>query len=1116
MKKRIYLLLPLLLAAAALFLAFSLRTAPDSVLLLQEGEMSLRQYLAEDGEETGGVDGPAPSPYPDGLLDTLYGGLNAGEAEIGLAQYALDADLLRDAMQEIVNGSPELFFVSSKYTYSHLYGTVVSLKPRYLFEGEELENAKREYEEMLNGILLLADPSASPLEKVLFVNDYLCLNFSYDEETGWFDAYHFLKDGKGVCQSYTLTASALLQRLGIETTYAQSASMNHIWNLVCLDGTWYHLDITWNDPTPDVFGKASHRNFLLNDEDITAARHSGWTAPAGITAAEPSPALPFRSVAAPLYPFGGRYYYLSGGEIARMDAETGEVSYPFDLHSVAGLARSGEFLIASAGGTLYSVRIPEKEILPLTDVTGPEALHGFSGMVTFSDGTSAFISPALPAGEGAMYLWRDGVYLGTFASADGAFAAIREEGRTEASYRASAKLPEGVLLLTGDEPIPAVGSLCFFDSRVRAAGAAFSAAPLVFENAVLLSAGPSASLTAAGDVTVLTPSADLVFPVTAKNVYLLPADGQIRITAEITAEKAVLSGKATLAAPLTAKVLETLGPSSVILEEGARLVPDALMCADLTLSPLYLPEGGDFFGVVLDDADAIGSLTVRLPLLPERGSLLLPVGPDYEEKDAARVFFLLNGRDITPLFTADPALRGWVRSADTRLEIEGTTLVRCVTASERCEAFVPEGVTVIAKDAFSGIPGEVVICLPDSVQTVESHAIGYRKENGERTFVPERTTVCAAPGSAGALYAKGCGITCHDLYSASVSGFDAVIYPALGAARLTGSVQNDGDTVVIPTSLTAGGVTYEVRSVSDALFGDAEGLTVVTRLSPALIPDPWNDRYTVYAGGDWHIVTVVIDGTELSHPVAAEESPRKWLPALSRPAADGVRFLFRGYDLDGDGEPDPLPDTLEGDLRAEALFEAHSVPDTCSVLFLLPDGTLHDSETVRIGEAVLFPEDPASENGMIFTGWCGIEADGIVTKDTVLVAGFVPEEAEEELTSPILTVTDSLILLPSPVSSGYLLSCFDQKEGVSLGDRGIVTGGTVTYGNGAFKTIVLIGDLNGDGQITVTDYLILRTNLVGKREDEGIIRSAADMNGDGRITVTDVVRIRAEILGKTA
>jgi len=41
----------------------------------------------------------------------------------------------------------------------------------------------------------------------------------------------------------------------------------HIWNLVYLDGNWYHLDLTWDDPISDINVSRS-TYFLITTETL--------------------------------------------------------------------------------------------------------------------------------------------------------------------------------------------------------------------------------------------------------------------------------------------------------------------------------------------------------------------------------------------------------------------------------------------------------------------------------------------------------------------------------------------------------------------------------------------------------------------------------------------------------------------------------------------------------------------------------------------------------------------------------------------------------------------------------------------------------------------------------
>ena len=63
-------------------------------------------------------------------------------------------------------------------------------------------------------------------------------------------------------------------------------------------------------------------------------------------------------------------------------------------------------------------------------------------------------------------------------------------------------------------------------------------------------------------------------------------------------------------------------------------------------------------------------------------------------------------------------------------------------------------------------------------------------------------------------------------------------------------------------------------------------------------------------------------------------------------------------------------------------------------------------------------------------------------------------------------------------------------------------------------TVIVTGDINGDGKISITDMIAAKAHLLNKEIIRGTSATAADTNGDGKISITDFIQIKAKLLGK--
>ena len=236
--------------------------------LFQEGKFPAPEVVLASEE--------LPAETEKDFKEYLHKSFLRFDKQIPIEQYGLSKNNVRRLMQDLINNNPELFIVSGKCSVEMAGDTVQSVEPVYVASSNEL----KAYHVEMERILGLVNRNWSDLEKLLFIHDYMASNYEYDLTKKRHSARELLLEHKGVCQAYMLAYLELIKELGIPVECATDISMNHAWNVVRLNGNWYHVDVTWDDPLvsgSDGFGAARHTHFLLSDVAIIAAHENTQT-----------------------------------------------------------------------------------------------------------------------------------------------------------------------------------------------------------------------------------------------------------------------------------------------------------------------------------------------------------------------------------------------------------------------------------------------------------------------------------------------------------------------------------------------------------------------------------------------------------------------------------------------------------------------------------------------------------------------------------------------------------------------------------------------------------------------------------------------------------------------
>ena len=221
-------------------------------------------------------------------------------------------------------------------------------------------------------------------------------------------------------------------------------------------------------------------------------------------------------------------------------------------------------------------------------------------------------------------------------------------------------------------------------------------------------------------------------------------------------------------------------------------------------------------------------------------------------------------------------------------------------------------------------------------------------------------------------------------------------------------------------------------------------------------------HHTLYAKfGDLHTVKFVVDGAAVRTYKLSRGELIVAPPNPVKSADSSYTYSFKGW-TDQDGDP-----------------------------FVSGEVYMGASDIIYTAQFTKTASSGGSGGGSGGSGGGGGGSDPGTPSGSYLT-GIAPETSVKTLNASGYTVYDG----DSKVTSGY-----------------VGTGMTAVNGKSSL-TIIVTGDVTGDGRITITDVVKLQNYAASAGDLNQAAMKAGDINGDGRVTITDVVQAAQVTVGQ--
>lgn len=315
-----------------------------------------------------------------GAYDAIAAAMRRYDDSVNLTLYRLTPNQLKSVLAKVIDENPEFFYINNGYSYSLLGNYVTKVVFTYRYDKSKIPEMVETIDAEVKIALSYIEDNMSDFEKALVIHNYIVTNYEYDYSYSIANIYDFVDKKTGVCQAYSLMYMYIMEKIEIPCVTVPSAAMQHIWNMVQIDGQWYHADLTYDDPNVngvgDVIGYCSYKYFLKSDNymynDLQSdGTYRSWECDYAAESLLYDESF-LSSFNTQVIYVNGSWYVAQGTSIKEIDLQTGSGSvifasstssapYGWLKYSSLNIAPYGQYIIYNTCDTIFCLKPGEKQ-----------------------------------------------------------------------------------------------------------------------------------------------------------------------------------------------------------------------------------------------------------------------------------------------------------------------------------------------------------------------------------------------------------------------------------------------------------------------------------------------------------------------------------------------------------------------------------------------------------------------------------------------------------------------------------------------------------------------------------------------------------------------------------